>query len=185
MNPRTFFASIFLSLAILGGFTAAAETPEEVATRSFEALMKDDYKGFCDCFSDNAVKEVADFVDFALDEGEQGEQFLAELFGGAAKEDLKKLSPIEKFTGIIRFVMQAMKEDADVAISDVKILGSVPENENLHHVVVRVSTKLNDTVINGIDVASFEKGEDGEWGMLMKADMEAFLTAVRGMLEQE
>lgn len=55
-----------------------------------------------------------------------------------------------------------------------KVLGSVPEGDDLVHVLIRTRMSMQGVPMTDVEVLSLRKGDAG-WGVLLNRDLEAFI----------
>jgi len=87
------------------------------------------------------MREMLSFLSDLPDE--VAPQILARFFGsGTTKETFKTMSDKDFFSSFFKWVMTQANQLGGIQFKQVDILGTVPEGENLRHVLTRTHAKL-------------------------------------------
>jgi len=162
------------------------KTPEAVVKEYFSHLQKKQWLAITDLFSPTALTKFKTSllpvvqVDMVKGEGE-----LCTVFFG------KKLTPGELQTmseeDFFFFAMSGMImqiSDFSFRFDSIKVVGKIPEGDNLAHVVSRMYIGKGDTQVQNIDVTTLEKVA-GEWKLLLKTDMERFIRDLKAQVMEK
>ena len=166
-----------------------AGPPSDAAKTYYETLKAKDYPAAAKHFDPAALKSFREMLSFfdALPD-EEAEEVLGAFFGeGSTKETVKKLNDTEFFAKFLKGVMEQAEEAGGVEFGDFKVLGEVPEGEDVIHVVTRNKVGVGELKIESMEVMSFKKTADG-WKALLNGEMTgvaAQLKAAFGQIHED
>lgn len=169
--------STFLLLLCLSLSAFAQETPEAVAKAYMDASTAGDWTKAASFMHPDALASLKRVFGemMKLDKSnEAGKQ----LFGLKSNAEFSSLSDTEVFarvfTGLTSTIPQ-MKEAVSMAQS--KIIGSVPEDSDVTHVVYRRESQIQGGKFSKLAVISLKK-TGNTWRALLTGDMEGMMTAI-------
>ncbi|WP_242107002.1 hypothetical protein [Luteimonas aquatica] len=175
-----------LLLALVLGFApacraqapAGAGDPEAVAAELYARIKASDWKGAAALFDEDALKRfrgmLQPVVDAASASGQPGANAL---FDGADPASLKQAGDAEFFAAFMGGMMARLSSMGG-GISASQILGSVPEGEDLRHVVTRTSATAMGIGITKMEVVSLRR-RGGAWKVLLNGEIEGMAKAMQ------
>jgi len=178
--------------------TAATPTPissedaaiEQVAAAGMEALIKLDWEGFAEVMHPEALQGFKDMLVSVLEAaGEQDratQAGLVSLFYGAQDvQSVIALEPKEFFAGFMKGVVSQSPEMGEIfAGTDVEIIGTVHEGNDLAHVVFRMGISAEGLDVTSVDVVSLKRSGT-DWRMLLTANIEGLAEQLKLAISDE
>ena len=172
------------ALLLVVSTTAQAASPEEIARRYFESVQVGDWHQAALYLDPDGLAFFKETMLTALEAGEgKGGEFLSLLFGGEVTfEDVRRMPAHEFFARFMELVMGFAFEPLSVQFGDLEILGSVPEGEEMVHVVARTSPRIQGIAMTGVEVITLRRGADG-WFIAFNDELQAILNGLVAGLE--
>jgi hypothetical protein len=182
---RRLFASALLSFAVfafvLPPHAARAEEATATVERYMAAWKADGLASTASFFDPAGVTEIAGLMRPLLEmndtnkanplrEGLRGAEFTA--------EDAGKLGDTEVFSMILQMTEGAMQKQGGASLENYKVLGSVPENDDLAHVVARSTMKYRENEVDQVNLITVKKA-DGKWTIAMRPELKQMLGSLR------
>ena len=166
-------------LLVLVATTANAQSPEDVSRDFLDALRRLRWDDVADHLHTGALAEFH-LISRQLVENRAGDSILIQLYD-ASREEWNGWTSREVF----RHSMQGMTRYArglveSLVMTDVRILGTVPEGDTIRHVVYREVTDHMGTVIERVLTVSLVL-EQGRWRVRENAELDVLKTALRGI----
>ena len=181
----------FLALAFTPLAARAAEevTPESVAKRQIEAMRALNWDVVAKYTHPKALEQMHSlFMPVAIagstaKDNPAAEEMMRIVFGGKTANELAAISPTAFFKIVMTGISGATPEFKNAMTGmEITILGHVNENENLSHVVYRLSRPLAEGTATKIAVTSVERDGD-TWKALLNADLENVARAISSRLQ--
>ena len=173
---------LFLGLYI-GFFPAVvfAQTPSETAMTYINHLHFREYEKaveYIDVGELRVFRENLGFYETLL-ESEQA-KFLKVFFGPEATPDsVASMSDERFFASFLAFSFRNIEAMGELNFKNTKILGGVPEGNDMMHLVVRSGASLDDISISGMEVMSLRKGSDNIWRLMMTGSIKGLSSKIR------
>ena len=186
MKPSLLVLGLVLVLALPAPLRAqqapVADTPEAAVGAMYAAMQRKDWKAAAAAFDPAALKEFRAMMApiLALGEGqadgqgEAGSQALSALFGGLDPGALKTASDAEFFAAFFSGVIGA----SGVELKGQQVLGSVPEGEDVRHVVTRSSAAGMGVEMTKMEVVSMRRTAGG-WRAMLSGELKGIAEALR------
>lgn len=159
---------------------SAAETPEDVANRYFEALQEHGLSAVGDFLHPDGLAKfkqmmmpVVSFVD------EQGDApMLAAFFAGATIEEVEAMLPADFMSGFLSIITAQTEELGAIHFDEIEVLGSLKEADDLVHVLTRVTVGVGELAMTDMEVVSVRPYE-GSWRILLTGELEGLARTLR------
>jgi len=163
-----------------------ADTPEELSQSYFDLVKENQWDKVVELYDPEGLREMREMLSFLSDlPDEVAPQILARFFGsGTTKETFKTMSDKDFFSSFFKGVMTQANQLGGIQFKQVDILGTVPEGENLRHVLTRTHTKLGDMTMETMEIVSFKKTNVG-WKILMQAKVKGMAQQLKKMFSQD
>jgi hypothetical protein len=157
-----------------------ADTPEEVCGVYFNLLREGEWGTVAELYDSQALADFKDMMSFILEiPDEEATEVFSAIFGpGTTKEDLTAMSDSEFFSSFLGGVMAQTAVIGQLDFTDYKVLGSVPEGDDVRHVVTRMHVELGEIKVEAMEVISFRKRGD-DWKILMQGKMKGVAEQLR------
>ncbi|WP_089728840.1 hypothetical protein [Candidatus Thiosymbion oneisti] len=162
-----------------------ASTPEELSKSYFDFMKEDQWDKLVELYDPSALRDMREMLSFFSEvPDEMAPQMLAQFFGpGMTKATLKTMSDTDFFSSFFKGVMAQAEQLGQLEFKQVDILGTVPEGENLRHVLARTHAKLGDMTMETMEVVSFKKTEGG-WKILMQGKIKGMAQQLKKMFSR-
>ena len=172
-------ALLALSLLALTPTAGAAQTAEDAARDFLDALRRLRWNDVAEHLHTGALAEFH-LISRQLVDSRAGDSILVQLYD-ASREEWDGWTSREVFRqsmeGMTRYARGLMES---LVMTDVRILGTVPEGDTVRHVVYRETTDHMGTVIEGVLTVSLVL-EEGRWRIRDNAELDVLKTALRGI----
>ena len=159
--------------------TLAAQSPEKVADDFLNALGRLGWDDVADHLHTGVLAEFH-LISRQLVENRAGDSILIQLYD-ASREEWIGWTSREVFRhsmrGMTRYARGLMES---LVMTDVRILGTVPEGDTIRHVLYRELTDHMGTVIEGVLTVSLIL-EQGRWRVRENAELDVLKAALRGI----
>ena len=177
---RTALAALFLSYAAAFGATA-----KDTTTTFYAHLQDRDFATAATLFDPASLTEFRQSLEVIDDAPPTAQQQFREAFfgDGATAESVAKLSDAEFFSSFLRAAVEQTEAFGKVDFDRIDILGEVPEDPDLAHVVVRNRVVVGDSEVEGMEVVTCRKRGD-EWKLLPSTEMQGLANQIRAALAQ-
>lgn len=154
---------------------AAQETPETVLTRYWETFRTGDYAANAALMDPAALEELRDAM-FRMAEavGAEGGEELLEVFGVRTPEEVRTLAPALLYERMLRTTLGAGEMREVLAGSEVRVLGHVPEGEDVAHVVYRMRMGIAGMEVDQVQVAPLRRTAAG-WRVQLTGSLAGML----------
>ena len=174
--PRVLLALMFLTALPA---TIGAQSPEAVAQEYLDALRRLRWDDVADRLHTGILTEFH-LVSRQLVENRAGDSILVQLYESSRGEWDGWTSRevfVRSMEGVTRYARGLVES---LVMTEVRILGTVPEGDTIRHVVYREITDHMGTVIEGVLTLSLVL-EEGRWRVRENAELDVLLTALRGI----
>lgn len=179
---RTRRSSLALALLALAAPTPLlAQNEADAAARSLEygqLLVASDWDGAAAMMHPDALAQIRDLGELIVQVDPSGQA--ATLFFGDAASAMDEAADEELFAAFLSFVMEQAGLGAALSTMEQQAIGQVVEGDTVH-VLSRTHMEVEGISISELSVASFAP-HDGEWRMLLTAQIESFLAGMRSQL---
>ncbi len=159
--------------------TIAAQSPEDTAREYLDALRRLRWDEVASQLHTGVLAEFH-LISRQLVENRAGDSILIQLYD-ASREEWNGWTSREVFRhsmrGMTRYARGLVES---LVMTDVRILGTVPEGDTIRHVVYREVTDHMGTVIEGVLTVSLVL-EQGRWRVRENAELDVLKTALRGI----
>ena len=159
--------------------TIAAQSPEDNAREYLDALRRLRWDEVASHLHTGVLAEFH-LISRQLVENRAGDSILIQLYD-ASREEWNGWTSREVFRhsmrGMTRYARGLVES---LVMTDVRILGTVPEGDTIRHVVYREVTDHMGTVIEGVLTVSLVL-EQGRWRVRENAELDVLKTALRGI----
>jgi hypothetical protein len=174
---------LIIALLIFAGAAAATPGPEELSEIYFEHLKNQEWDAVAGLFTVESRGDFRGFMNsiFEMAPAEEQTEIYQMLFQAeVSDEEVAAMSDQDYLAAFLGGVMaQAM--GAGINFDSIEIIGTVPEEPNLMHVLARINLTMSATAdkpIGMIDVVSWEEGEEG-WGLMLSGEIKALGESIR------
>ena len=180
---------LILALTSVTAHAAEEATPESVAKRQIEAMRALNWELVARYTHPKALEQMQSlFMPVAIagsaaKDNPQAEEMMRIVFAGKSANELAAVTPVAFFKIVMSGIAGATPDFKNAMTGmEVQILGHVNENENLAHVVYRLSRTLPDGTATKIAVTTVERDGD-TWKALLNADLENVARAISARLQ--
>ena len=182
MSIRRILSSTLLTLTLaLASSIAAAEeaaapvpsTPAEVAHHYFELLHAQEWIAAAGLFDADSLAEFRELMKWINDPEWGGELdgLRATFFGPEAdSESVATLSDEEYFAQFFQGIMQQIAALGGFDFKKLEVLGSLPEGDDVVHVVTRNQLAMGEIEMEAMEVLSLRQTEQG-WKILLSGKL--------------
>ena len=160
----------------------AKMTPEELGQHTAELVRRGDWAGFAALLHADALKGLKG-VFAPLTKVPDAQPMLSSFFGVETAEAYDALSDAEVFSRMFTFISQQEPMSEAFSTMEIEVIGSVPEGEDVRHVVSRTAFTMEGARVTQMEVSSFKR-ENGRWWGLLKGDMQQLMERVAASLQQ-
>lgn len=185
---RLFITTALLSslcFALFAGPSQAADNdPEAVVQAYMTAWKADGLPSTASFFDPKGVSEVAEQMKPLLEmDDANGANPLRNALRGPefTSKDVAGLDSSEVFSIVLQMTEGSMQRQGGASLDSFKVLGAVPETDELVHVVARASMKYRDVDLNQVNLISTQK-RNGKWTIAMRSDLKQMITGMRQQL---
>ena len=187
---KAHFVCLVIVFAFATARAAEEATPEAVAKRQIEAMRTLNWEVVARYTHPKALTQMQSLfipvviAGAAAKDNPAAAEMMRIVFAGKSADELSGMSPAAFFQIVMNGISGATP-DFKTAMTgmEVQILGHVNENENLAHVVYRLSRTIGDGVATKIAVTSVERDGD-TWKALLNADLENVARAISARLQK-
>ena len=168
----------FVVCSLFAFSSFAEETPEKLADNYFKLLGAQKWTEMGDMFDPKSLAEFREMMSFMSELPEEASaQVLGQFFGaGTTSEDMKKMSDKDFFSRFLKGIMGQAAAMGQLNFKKIEVLGSVPEGDDVKHVVTRSHMEIGEMSMEAMEVISCRKSDAG-WKVLMQGKM-------KGMAQQ-
>jgi|SRR5262245_29439278 len=154
-----------------------AQTPEEVAKASMDFTTKGDWSSYAKLMHPEALTQAKRLFQPLVIADKSGE--LLELFFGVKTvKQFEAMSDTATFEALMVNLTKNIPTFSEAAKGmDFKIIGSVPEGEDLVHVVYRAGAKVKEVSVSQITVMSLRRYQ-GQWRLQLETNIEGLAASI-------
>ncbi|MFT4571821.1 MAG: hypothetical protein ACI8TX_000251 [Hyphomicrobiaceae bacterium] len=185
---RTSFTTALLSfslVALVATPVAAAESDAQAVVSNYMKSWKADGLPATAVFFDpKGIEEVSEMMKplLEMNDSKDGNPMRQMLRGPEfSAADVAKLKSTEVFAMVLEMTEGAMQRQGGATLETYKVLGAVPESDELVHVVARATMKYRDTEVEQVNLISTQK-RDGKWTIAMRPDLKQMVAGLRQQL---
>ena len=186
---KTLLCCLVLALTPIAARAAEEATPEAIAKRQIEAMRALNWDVVAKYTHPKALEQMQSlFMPVAIagsaaKDNPAAEEMMRIVFSGKNANELAAMKPVAFFKVVMTGISGATP-DFKTAMTgmEIQILGHVKENENLAHVIYRLSRPLPEGTATKIAVTSVERDGD-TWKALLNADLENVARAISSRLQ--
>jgi|GEM_PF-2325722 len=161
----------------------AAKTPEQITSEYFEFLRQHDWEGVAGLFDSTSLKEFRELMSWIQSDevGEVRDSLYQALFGpDADAESVARLSDESYFASLLAGVMQQVAALGGLDFEKLEVLGSLPEGDDVVHVVTRATVTVGEIEGESMEVISFRQREGG-WKILPSGKLKGIPAQLKAM----
>jgi hypothetical protein len=183
-SPRYSTCAAILTVAVLALALAPAfalaegQSPEEVARVGLDLVSKRDWPAYAHLMHPEALRSMKQMFRPIVEADTKGEAAQG-LFGVAGIGDYDAASDSALFCSLMVNLMKIAPTMVEaVKNAQYTVIGSVPEGQDLVHVVYRVRTAAEDVQVTKVSAISLRRhGET--WRFLLSGNMEGLVSALQ------
>ena len=169
-----------LASVLLFASAVHAVTPEQMAEQYYKYIDADQWNKIADVMHETALSDFkANLLPTLKPLNHSGKSgLLRKTFGKEATfEDAEKASSKEFFIKVVGNVAGLVR-NTGIKNTQTTIIGKVPENNDVVHVLVKESYKLGAMEIINMEVLSFKKSGDG-WALLLSGKIRGLVQTLQ------
>jgi len=161
-----------------------AQSPEAVASAAMESAKRGDWAAYTHSMHPGALaraKELFRPLVAGDTEARLGKMF----FGVAGVTQYDAMSDSTTFQALMEHLTRNLPAFAEaMKTAEFKIVGTVPEGDDVVHVVYRADASVDDLAITRTSVMSLRK-QGGEWRLLLTGNIEGLASRLSQMSSQK
>ena len=163
---------------------ADAAEPADTAVAFYDHLRAGNYSDAAALFDPGELANFRDMLRIIYEQATEADvEQLEALFGaGITVEKLNQMSDSEFFSSFLMLIFQQLQASGSFSMDGIEIIGSVLENGDRAHVVIRQKVGFGANSIEMMDVMSTRLIQ-GEWKLVMKANTKALAEQIRQTFE--
>lgn len=170
---------LFLSFS---GFSS--QSPSELAKISHAAMKNEDWATLAGVFKGASLAEFRKGFDFLFSMSDKGLQkkIIANFFGSSNnKETVMKMDDKTFFMSIYGNLIKSASVFGSINYDSLKVIGSLPENDSLEHVLIRKFVTIRKTNIEELEILTFVK-INGLWKMELSDRIKSISSQIKASL---
>ena len=186
---KTLLRCVVLVCLSFAARAAEEATPEAIAKRQIEAMRALNWDVVAKYTHPKALEQMQSlFMPVAIagsaaKDNPAAEEMMRIVFSGKNANELAAMTPVAFFKVVMTGISGATPDFKNAMTGmEIQILGHVKENENLAHVIYRLSRALPEGTATKIAVTSVERDGD-TWKALLNADLENVARALSARLQ--
>lgn len=171
-------------LLILCSIIYSENSPVELAKSSHNAMKNENWTALAEIYDDNSLSEFRKGFEFLFTMGDKTLQkkIIANFFGSDNNSKSVQLMDDKTFfKSIYGGLIKSASVFGQINFDSLKIIGSLPENETLEHVLIRKYVTIRKTEIEELEIITFIK-VNGLWKMILSDRVKSIPSQIKASL---
>ncbi len=175
-------ASIFL--VILSSLCFSSKSPSELTVLSHNAMKGEDWSSLTEIYD---AKSLAEFRRefgflFKMSDNELQKKIITNFFGKSnSKSTVQKMDDKTFFKSIYGNLIKSASVFGSINYDSIKVIGSLPENDLLEHVLIRKFVTIRKTKIEELEIVTFVKVNE-VWKMVLSDRVKSIPSQIKASL---
>jgi hypothetical protein len=159
---------------------AGQETPEQVVERYYETFRSGDYAANAAMMDPDALEELKSTVAQLVETvGDEGGDELRTTFGVGSAAELRALAPEALYERMLRATLGDEEMRDILQQAEIRVLGHVPEGEDVAHVVYRMRVSFGGVEVNQVQIAPVRRTPAG-WRVMLTGSLAGMMQGLGG-----